>query len=98
PIQFHTFDRLYLERLRAGDRQTEKHFVAYFARLLRLKLSKRLRCKSAIEDIRQETFSRLWTVLRTVDGIRQPEALGAFVNSTYNNVLHEYFRTVLTEA
>ncbi len=98
PMHFHTFDRFYLERLRAADRQTEEHFVAYFTRFLRLKLSKRLRCKSAIEDIRQETFSRLWTVLRSEDGIRRPEALGAFVNSTCNNVLREHFRTVLKEA
>jgi RNA polymerase sigma-70 factor, ECF subfamily len=98
PIQFHTFDRLYLDRLRAGDSQTEEHFVEYFTRLLQLKLSKRLRYKSAVEDIRQETFSRLWTVLRAKDGIRRPEALGAFVNSTCNNVLHEHFRTVLRES
>ena len=32
------FDAAYLERLRAGDEETAKHFNGYFRRVLRLKL------------------------------------------------------------
>jgi RNA polymerase sigma-70 factor (ECF subfamily) len=52
-----------------------------------------VRSPHAIEDIRQETFSRVLTVLRSETGLRQPEKLGAFVNSTCNNVLLEYYRS-----
>lgn len=98
PEQFPTFDGLYLERLRAGDNSTEEHFVGYFSRFLRQKLSKRLRCRSAIDDVRQETFSRVWRALRTEQGIRRPERLGAFVNSVCNNILREYHRKTFKEA
>jgi RNA polymerase sigma-70 factor, ECF subfamily len=98
PEQFPTFDDLYLERLRAGDNSTEEHFVGYFSRFLRQKLSKRLRCRSAIDDVRQETFSRVWRALRTEQGIRRPERLGAFVNSICNNILREYHRKTFKEA
>jgi RNA polymerase sigma-70 factor (ECF subfamily) len=98
PVQFPAFDDLYLERLRAGDNSTEEHFVAYFSRFLRRKLGRRLRCPSAIDDVRQETFSRVWRALRTEHGIRRPERLGAFVNSVCNNVLREYHRKAFKEA
>jgi RNA polymerase sigma-70 factor (ECF subfamily) len=97
-VQFYTFDGLYLERLRSGDHQTEEHFVAYFSRFIRLKLGQRLRCPSAVEDVRQETFSRVWTALRTEGSIRRPERLGPFVNSVCNNVLREHYRAARKEA
>jgi RNA polymerase sigma-70 factor (ECF subfamily) len=46
-----------------------------------------------VEDARQETFARVFAALRKDDGIRQPERLGAFVNSVCNNVLLEYYRS-----
>jgi RNA polymerase sigma-70 factor (ECF subfamily) len=97
PIQFYSFDDFYLKRLRSGDHQTEEHFVAYFSRFLRQKLGKRFRCPSVVDDVRQETFSRVWRALRTEHGIRQPERLGAFVNSICNNVLREHFRKTSKE-
>jgi RNA polymerase sigma-70 factor (ECF subfamily) len=49
-----------------------------------------------VEDIQQETFTR---VLRNVqeDRIRQPERLGAFVNTVCENVLREYCRSSFHE-
>jgi len=91
-LQFQAFDAPYLERLRAGDFRTQEHFVAYFSELIQLKLRARLRSPQAIEDVRQETFARFFTVLRSPEGIRQPERLGAFVNSICNNVLLEQYR------
>jgi RNA polymerase sigma-70 factor (ECF subfamily) len=92
-MQFHAFDRHYLEQLASGDFRTQEHFVSYFSELIRLKLSKRLHSHSEVEDARQETFARVFAALRKPDGIREPERLGAYVNSVCNNVLLEYYRS-----
>ena len=90
-MQLQSFDQSYVERLQAGDFRTQEHFVAYFSELIQLKLRSRLNSPQAIEDVRQETFSRVFAALR--DGkIRQPDRLGAFVNSMCNNVLLEHYR------
>jgi RNA polymerase sigma-70 factor (ECF subfamily) len=91
-LQFQTFDESYVERLREGDFRTQEHFVAYFSELIQLKLRSRLHSPQAIEDVRQETFARVFAALRSEGKIRQPERLGAFVNSLCNNVLLEYYR------
>jgi len=91
-VQFETFDASYVDRLRAGDFRTQEHFVAYFSELIQLKLRSRLRTPQAIEDVRQETFARVFSALRSPGGIRQPDRLGAFVNSICNNVLLEHYR------
>jgi RNA polymerase sigma-70 factor (ECF subfamily) len=90
-VQFETFDASYVERLRSGDFRTQEHFVSYFSELIQLKLRSRLRTPQAIEDVRQETFARVFAALRG-SGIRQPDRLGAFVNSICNNVLLEHYR------
>ncbi len=92
-MQFRAFDAPYVERLRSGDFRTQEHFVAYFSELIQLKLRSRLRTPQAIEDVRQETFARVFTALRSPGGIRQPERLGAYVNSICNNVLLEQYRS-----
>jgi len=97
-VQFHAFDSLYLEQLRAGDFRTQEHFVSYFSELIRLKLGKRLHSRPEIEDARQETFTRVLSALHRDDGVRQPERLGAFVNSVCNNVLLEHYRSASQEA
>jgi RNA polymerase sigma-70 factor (ECF subfamily) len=92
-LVFQEFDPAYLQRLREGDPDTEKHFAAYFGSLLLIKLRTRVRSSALIEDIRQETFLRTIRVVRSGEGIRQPERLGAFVNSVCNNVMLEYLRS-----
>ena len=90
-LQFQPFDQSYVERLRAGDYRAEEHFGVYFSALIQIKLRSRLKSPEAIEDVRQETFSRFFVALR--DGrILQPERLGSFVNSICNNVLLEHYR------
>ena len=86
-----SFDETYVERLQAGDFRTQEHFVAYFSELIQLKLRSRLHSPQAIEDVRQETFTRVFAALRG-GKIRQPDRLGAFVNSMCNNVLLEHYR------
>lgn len=97
-FQLHAFDLPYLERLRCGDVLTQEHFADYFSRFIRLKLGRRLRSQPVIEDVRQETFVRVWVALRKDKGIRQPERFGAFVNSVCNNVLREHNRPPLVGA
>lgn len=92
-LQFHSFDAVYVESLCAGDRKTQEHFVGYFSELLRIKLRSRLQSLHAIEDVCQETFVRVFAVLRKNGGLRQPERLGAFVNSVCNHVLFEQYRS-----
>lgn len=90
-MQLQSFDEAYVQRLQAGDFRTQEHFVAYFSELIQLKLRSRLHSPQAIEDVRQETFTRVFAALRG-GKIRQPERLGAFVNSMCNNVLLEHYR------
>jgi len=91
PLEFHSFDRAYVERLRAGDYRTREHFRVYFAALIHVKLRSRLRSREDIEDVRQETFARFYIALRE-DKVCHPERLGSFVNSICNNVLREHYR------
>jgi RNA polymerase sigma-70 factor (ECF subfamily) len=91
-LQFYAFDAGYVEGLCAGDLQTQEHFVGYFTELLHLKLRSRLHSRQAIEDVRQETFARVLATLRKENGLRQPDRLGAFVNTVCNNVLFEHYR------
>jgi RNA polymerase sigma-70 factor, ECF subfamily len=91
-LQFESFDAGYIQDLCAGDPGIERHFVAYFTELLHLKLRSRLQSRQAIEDVRQETFARVLAVLRKDGSLRQPERLGAFVNTVCNNVLLEHYR------
>jgi RNA polymerase sigma-70 factor, ECF subfamily len=92
PVQFHIFDARYVENLCEGDHQTQEHFVGYFSELLHLKLRSRLQSPHAIEDVCQETFARVFAVLRKDGGLRHPERLGAFVNTVCNHVLFEQYR------
>ena len=87
------FDREYVERLVAGDPETEGHFTQYFGDLLNLKLRSRLPSAALVEDARQETFVRVLTTLKQKGGLATPESLGAFVNGVCNNVLFEMYRS-----
>jgi RNA polymerase sigma-70 factor (ECF subfamily) len=86
------FDRAYVERLAAGDAETERHFTKYFGDLLSIKLRSRLRSATLVDDAKQETFLRVLTTLRERGGIASAGSLGAFVNSVCNNVLFELYR------
>jgi RNA polymerase sigma-70 factor (ECF subfamily) len=91
-MNFETFDASYVSKLRAGDAPTEQHFVDYFSELILLKLRPRLRRPEQIEDVKQETFSRALSLIRSEGGLRHAERLGPLVNSICNNVLMEQYR------
>ena len=91
-LQFFTFDATYVDSLCAGDRSTQEHFVGYFSALIQMKLRSRLQSPQAADDVRQETFARVLKALRVPGTLRQPERLGAFVNTVCNHVLFEHYR------
>ena len=78
-MEFRPFDDDYVERLRAGDGQTEHHFASYFGQLLEIHLRSRVHSREDREDIRQETFRRFFNLMRSDGGIRQPDRLGPLV-------------------
>ena len=88
-MELFVFDKAYVDRLREGDPQTEEHFHDYFEQILGIMLRARMLSSERIDDIRQETFSRVIAILRREGGVKQPERFGAFVNSVCKNVLHE---------
>lgn len=83
------FDDDYVRRLREEDRETQAHFYAYFRDLLHAKLRRKLRSADAIDEVRQEVFAR---TLARLDDIHDGRKLGAFVNTTCNHVVLEYYR------
>ena len=91
-MNFVTFDASYVNKLRAGDAPTEQHFISYFSELILLKLRPRLRRPEQIEDVKQETFSRTLSLIRSEGGLRHAERLGPLVNSICNNILMEQYR------
>jgi RNA polymerase sigma-70 factor (ECF subfamily) len=93
-LELFTFDKAYVDRLRDGDSSTEQHFVSYFGQLLGIMLRARYLPPERVDDVRQETFTRVIAILRRDGGIRQPERFGAFVNSICKNVLRENTRDV----
>ena len=90
-MEFFAFDGDYLDRLRRGEPETERHFAAYFGKFLRIRLRARRLASDAIDDVVQETLLR---VMKTVvaGAIRRPECFGSFVNSICNNTLQEHYR------
>src|SRR5215472_15690821 len=90
-LERYSFDREYIHRLTECDPETQRHLVRYFGDLLSVKLRSRLRAPHLAEEVRQETFLRVFAALQR-HGIEHPEGLGAFVNSVCNNVLLEMYR------
>jgi len=91
-LELFTFDKPYVDRLRDGEPATEQHFVQYFGQLLGIMLRARYLAPEKVEDVRQETLTRVIAILRREGGVRQPERFGAFVNSVCKNVLRESAR------
>ena len=67
------FNATYVHSLRQRDPATEEHFVSHFSPMLLRKLRKHLRSTELAHDLRQETFLRVLTFLRSNHSIREPE-------------------------
>jgi len=88
PVDFYSFDDEYLRRLGAHDPATEAHFVAYFSERLRITLRARGVDVSTIEDVRQETFCRVWVAILS-GSINNSQGFGSYVYSVCKHVLSE---------
>jgi len=97
-VDLYSFDEHYVKQLQTGDAAVEQHFVSYFGELLRIKLYSKFLPRHAVEDLTQETFARVFAVLRRNGGLHTPNSLGAFVNSVCNNVLLEHYRASRRES
>lgn len=92
PVDFYSFDQEYLRRLGAHDPATEAHFVAYFSERLRITLRARGIDSHTIEDVRQETFCRVWIAIQS-GTVNNPQGFGAYVHSVCKHVLSESRRS-----
>lgn len=90
-MDFFAFDKSYLDKLRASDPETQRHFAFYFGRFLRIRFRARRLPPDVIDDLVQDTLLRVMTKVHKGE-VRQAECFGAFVNSVSNNVLLEHFR------
>lgn len=88
PVDFYSFDDEYLRRLGAHDPATEAHFVAYFSERLRITLRARGIDAHTIEDVRQETFCRVWVAIQS-GSVNNPQGFGAYVHAICKHVLSE---------
>ena len=86
------FNATYVHSLQQRDPATEEHFVSHFSPMLLRKLRKHLRSTELAHDLRQETFLRVLTFLRSNQSIREPERFEYFVLGVCSNVLHESYR------
>lgn len=92
PQPRYEFTRDYVDRLAAADPGVEEHFASYFRGLLALKARARLRSPALVDDVVQETFTRVLAALKRGE-LQNPAALGAFVNAVCQNVLLELYRS-----
>ncbi|MGZ7060580.1 MAG: RNA polymerase sigma factor [Candidatus Angelobacter sp.] len=87
-MDFYSFDDEYLRRLGAHDPATEAHFIAYFSERLKITLRARGVDSTTIEDVRQETFCRVWVAVQS-GSVNNPRGFGAYVHSVCKHVLSE---------
>ena len=86
------FTDSYVSGLRDRNAGIQDHFAAYFSRELDSWLRTRLRDRSVIEDVRQETLRRVLQAVVHGSVLRDANRLPQFVNGICRNVLLEYWR------
>src|SRR5579859_5309554 len=94
PVDFFSFDEDYLRRLGARDAATEAHFVSYFSERLKVTLRARGVDSQIIDEVRQETFCRVWDAVRSGE-VRNPRGFGSYVHAVCKNVLSETRRDII---
>jgi RNA polymerase sigma factor (sigma-70 family) len=94
PVDLFSFDEDYLRRLGAQDPATEAHFVTYFSERLKVTLRARGVDAHTLDEVRQETFCRVWGAVRSGD-VHNPKGFGAYVHSVCKHVLSETRRDIV---
>lgn len=83
------FDQDYIKKLRAGDKDIEEHFVAYFGALLGIRLRSRLDSNEQIESVRDTILSRALENIRSATTIDYTGQLTLLVSKICKEVLRE---------
>lgn len=86
------FDAHYVNALRQGDPAIEAHFVNHFSPILLRTLRRKVRSTDQAQDVRQETFLRVLTAIRSGLGVHKPERFEVFVFNVCNNIVREAYR------
>jgi len=86
-----TYDAAFLGKLRRRDPATCTWFIYFFTPILEAKLRYELRDYGAVEDLRNETFYRVLTLVDR-DRVRDPEHFGSFVRGVCAKVIQEHRR------
>jgi len=92
PVDLYSFDEDYLRRLGARDPEIVAHFYSYLHERLKITLRARGIDAHTLEDVRQETFCRVWKALQKGE-VQNPKGFGSYVHSVCKNVLSESRRT-----
>lgn len=88
----YAFDSHYVNSLRQGDPAIEAHFVEHFSPILLRVLRRKVRSADQAREVRQETFLRVLTAVRSGHGVHTPERFEVFVFSVCNNIVREAYR------
>jgi RNA polymerase sigma-70 factor (ECF subfamily) len=78
-------------RVTAGDAQAETELVQRYARGLRFFLRRHAHSAAIVDDLFQETFTRVIERLRRAE-LEQPERLAGFIHGTARNLVRSGFR------
>lgn len=85
------FNTDYLTRLKTRDPDTCTSFVSSLTPVIEARLRCRFRDRDSIEDARNETFCRVFSLL-DAERVREPARLGSFVWGVCDRVAHESYR------
>jgi len=85
------FDATFLTRLRQRDPEACAFLISSLTPMLEAKLRYKFRDHGTIEDIRNETFCRVFSLVDR-GCVRQPERFGAFVWGVCDKVAQETYR------
>jgi RNA polymerase sigma-70 factor, ECF subfamily len=89
-MDLYKFDEDYLHRLKEHDPATEGHFLAYFSQRLNSILRRVERTDLNIDDVRQETFARVWFQI-SQGNLQHPQSFGSYVSAVCRQVLQEKY-------
>jgi RNA polymerase sigma factor (sigma-70 family) len=86
-----TYDADFVDRLRQREPAACTTFVFNFTPILEAKLRNSFRDQGTVEDLRNDTFYRVFAAL---DRLREPERIGGFVLGVCRRVILEHYRRI----
>ena len=84
------FSKDYVQKLRAGNKDSEAHFFAHFGALLHIRLRRRLASNGDVEIVRNRVLSEVLAAIRSETGLDHAGHLTALVSKVCCDVLREF--------